>query len=467
MARQIFSSIFSIILFASLVSAQAPDTEWTRIYEFGPGTCIRQIIEGDYILSTNMHWYRATGSILKLDVNGTIIWNDDFLSYEAAGMNSVAQGADRNFVVFGWGSTLFGNPHAWTISVDSDGVYYPSGLGPSFSEGRWVEPATDSGYILLGFTYHSDGGVPGIWLQKMGSHAWYKSYGSSSTEYPGSVKPSIDGGYIISASTSIDTIRHFDGYLIKTDSIGDTNWTKTYGGSANDYFAEVEATNDNGFIVTGSTSSFGMAGSDIWIVRTDSLGDTLWTRTYGTPQNDAGLSIKAIQSSGYIISGSMAGRACLLRIDDNGDSLWTKTFDGATNAASITLTSDGGYAITGTWEPSDSFPPQLWVAKLAPDVVNIHDDHSLLPKNTLTARNYPNPFNSSTMISWSGSDVEKVEIFNIMGQKIRTLPVESNNIKKIVWDAKDSHGNEIGAGVYFAKVIGKENSATIKLIYLK
>jgi hypothetical protein len=135
------------------------------------------------------------------------------------------------------------------------------------------------------------------------------------------------------------------------------------------------------------------------------------------------------------------------------------------SARSIVRTSDGGYIFTGFL--TDSLGSRLWVVKLAPDMTEVNESNPPLPEKALIASNYPNPFNSSTMIKWSGGDVEIIEIFNVIGQKIwaRQIPANSNN--SIVWDCRNDFGFEIGSGIYFAKLTGKQNTTAIKLIYQK
>ncbi len=95
----------------------------------------------------------------------------------------------------------------------------------------------------------------------------------------------------------------WDVYLIKTDFLGDTLWSRTYGGSSNDYGRSVQQTTDGGYIVTGGTYSFGAGGGDVYLIKTDSLGDTLWSRTYGGSSGHDGYSVQQTRDGGYIVAG--------------------------------------------------------------------------------------------------------------------------------------------------------------------
>lgn len=84
-----------------------------------------------------------------------------------------------------------------------------------------------------------------------------------------------DGGYIIAGYTSPWFGEIEDLWLIKTDSEGDTLWTRIYGGEAEDLGNCVDQTADGGYIITGATKSFGVGGYDLWLLKTDASGDTL------------------------------------------------------------------------------------------------------------------------------------------------------------------------------------------------
>src|SRR5207247_781050 len=90
----------------------------------------------------------------------------------------------------------------------------------------------------------------------------------------------------------------------KTDTIGDTLWTKTFGGIYDDEALFVNQTTDGGYIIAGWTSSFGAGGwDDVYLVRTDANGDSLWTKTYGGVNGDVAWSVQQTTDGGFIITG--------------------------------------------------------------------------------------------------------------------------------------------------------------------
>jgi hypothetical protein len=189
--------------------------------------------------------------------------------------------------------------------------------------------------------------------------SWTKTFGGAGGESGSSVQQTNDGGYIIAGSTFSSGNGDEDVYLTKTDGSGNEQWTKTFGGTDWDVGSSVQQTTDGGYIIAGSTSSFGNGGPDVYLIKTDGNGDSLWTKTFGGANYDVGSSVQQTSDGGYIICGctnSFGGLPdCYLYIiktDENGDLLWTKTLGGTDwddddKGNSIQQTTDGGYIITG------------------------------------------------------------------------------------------------------------------------
>jgi len=118
-----------------------------------------------------------------------------------------------------------------------------------------------------------------------------RTYGGASDNFSGSVQQTTDGGYIIAGGTECFGAGGWDVYLIKTNSSGDTLWTRTYGATMDDDGYSVQQTTDGGYIIAGDTYSFGAGGDDVYLIKANSSGDTLWTRTYGGTADDEGNSV--------------------------------------------------------------------------------------------------------------------------------------------------------------------------------
>jgi len=185
-----------------------------------------------------------------------------------------------------------------------------------------------------------------------------KVFGGINIEQGWAGQQTSDKGFILAGTTSSTGAGGTNCYLVKTDSVGIIMWTNSYGGSHDDEAYAVVQTNDGGYMLCGYTRSFGAGGYDVFLVKTNALGDTVWTRAYGTTANDYGNSIQQTSDGGYMVAGYTngilaagdSGSAYLLRINPDGSLKWSKSFGAPgmiTDAYAVQETSDKGFIITG------------------------------------------------------------------------------------------------------------------------
>lgn len=181
-----------------------------------------------------------------------------------------------------------------------------------------------------------------------------RSIGGNGEDGGGSVIATTDQGYAVVATTSSFGAGGDDIYLIKLDANGDTLWTRTYGGTDDEYGASVQETFDGGYIVMGDTRSFGAQDQDLYIVKTDEAGAPQWSMLYGAPGNEYARAISQTSDGGYLLAGSTTQGAGVLdayvvRTSIDGALLWTKTYGGPLedDGNALRLTSDGGFILAG------------------------------------------------------------------------------------------------------------------------
>jgi hypothetical protein len=281
--------------------------------------------------------------------------------------SSVQQTADGGYVIAGvfypFGT---GDADVWLIKTDAQGdtLWTRTFGGDSGDAGYSVRQTTDGGYIVAGSTWSFGAGHYDIYLVKTnatGDTLWTRTYGGVETELGHSVQQTTDGGYIIAGGASSFGAGRSDFYLVKTNARGDTLWTRTYGGPEHEEGYSVQQTSDGGYIVAGHTTSFGAGQDDVYLVKTNASGDTLWTRTCGGPEDDEGRSVQQTTDGGYIIAGTTQtpdaeDDVYLVRTDADGNTLWTRTYGGADydEGSSVEQTTDGGYIVAGNTDSYDA-----------------------------------------------------------------------------------------------------------------
>jgi len=240
--------------------------------------------------------------------------------------------------------------------------------------GYSVQPTSDGGYVIAGATASSGAGDKDAYLIKtdaQGNLQWSKTCGGPGDDEGNSVQQMSDGGYVVAGVTNSFGAGNFDAYLIRTNAAGDTLWTRTFGGTGEDRANSVLVLAD-GFAIAGATFIYGPQVYDAWLIRTDTAGHELWSRTYGGTNDDKFNSLCASPDGGFVLAGFTASYGAgnydlhLVKTDATGDTLWTRTFGGALSDQgwSVVPTLDGGYVAAGYAISFGSGNPQVYLVKV-------------------------------------------------------------------------------------------------------
>ncbi len=186
---------------------------------------------------------------------------------------------------------------------------------------------------------------------------WTRTFGGDGWDVGSSLQGTPDGGFIVAGYTASFGTGGEDGYLIRLTAEGDTLWTRRYGGPDPDRFQSIQPASGRGFIVAGTTASRGHGNDDIWLVRLDAQGDTLWTRCFGGARWEEGCCAQETRDGGYIVVGhetSFGGcdwDIYVVRTDADGREIWDYEFNGYDNywdyGYGVVQTEDGGFLVVG------------------------------------------------------------------------------------------------------------------------
>jgi hypothetical protein len=227
--------------------------------------------------------------------------------------------------------------------------------------GKGVKQTSDGGYIISGdYLLKTD---------SAGNMVWVKKYSCLST-FEQSVQQTTDGGYAVFGHTTCFGAGGQDFFLIKTDSTGDTLWTRTYGSAADEEGRAMLQTADGGYIMMGSEYIASFSSGHVYVVKTDGSGNVTWEYKYETISTEIAYSIIETFGGGYAIGGayqdSAIGKGYILKIDSAGNLQWSKYFGGSLDGYgfSVEQTSDSGYVIAGNSSSSSPCECDAYLIKL-------------------------------------------------------------------------------------------------------
>ncbi len=283
------------------------------------------------------------------------------------------------------------------------------GSGREFAHA--VTQTLDGGYVVAGFTESYDGDVTSnngsadFWIVKLdgnGNKIWQKALGGLRNEVAHAVIATSDGGYIVAGDTESNNgdvsgnHGYSDYWVVKLDEAGNKVWQKTFGGSGEDRAADIKATLDGGYIVSGHifSNNGDITGyhpsstvdplPDYWAIKIDGAGNLIWQKALGGSNTDYAVSAVNAPDGGYVVAGftfSVDGDVTgnhgnsdywVIKLDGSGNIVWKKALGGTgqDDCYGLTATNDGGYVVVGNSNSTDGDVTgnhggaDYWVVKL-------------------------------------------------------------------------------------------------------
>lgn len=186
-----------------------------------------------------------------------------------------------------------------------------------------------------------------------------KTYGNSGYDVGLDVKTDLDTGYVVTGGSSSFTSTEADAFILKVDSVGTFMWSHNYGGPGSDWGEKIHVTPEGGYAIGGYTNSFGEGGFDFYLIKTDPVGTLEWQRTFGGTDWDKAHGLAIAADSGYFLVGETQSFGAgnldmyIIRTDKNGDTLWTKTYGGTEDDVANDVIVDGdSIVVVGSTESS-------------------------------------------------------------------------------------------------------------------
>ena len=386
------SILLVCLLFTSciILHAQVPDTLWARTYggsniDVAYSAC--ETSDGGFVATGYTFSFGAgqqDAYLVRTNSTGDVLWGTTYGGAAMDGAHFVRQVSDGGYVIAAYTESFGGGgKNVYLIKTDSAGTaeYTITYSTPLMDVAYAFCETHDGGYIFVGYRNGPSGWYKGdLWILRTDATLdtlWTKTYGAVGEDYGISIQPTLDSCFIIAGVTSPSGNK--DLWLVKIDETGDIVWEQRYGYGLEDVAYGVNLTADSGYIITGYVDGIGQwTAGDLWLLKTDSLGDTLWTKRYGGPGEDFGFDVYTTFDDGYAIAGRRGGDIWFLRTDSLGDTLGTRTYGGVGTESALSLypTSDAGYIIAGYTESFGSGSNDFWLLRMEPDV-GIEDGNSI------------------------------------------------------------------------------------------
>jgi hypothetical protein len=396
--------------------------------------------------------------IVKIDVNGNKLWDKTFGGSDSEHLYDLKQTSDGGYILGGWSESEANGDKTqptvgaqsimdcWIVKIDASGnKQWDRNFGGALMDYLLtINQTPDGGYLLAcvsGSYVSGDKSQPSLggwdsWLIKIdanGIKQWDKTIGTNGDEGLACVMQTKDGGFLLrgNSQVGVNGIKSQpcqggnDYWIVKVDANGNKIWDRTLGGDLSDVPSDIQRTKDGGFIIGGSSSSTlsgdksenSYGGSDFWLVKTDSIGNKTWDKSYGGGYGEL-LRTVLPTSDGFVLGGS--------------------TYSG----------------ISGNKASLGKGNEDLWVVKLGPAILGVNEPSSQAGINI-----YPNPGSGLINLEIDNPQISQVLVYNSLGHSvypgsiIKTLN-QSQIQLDLIGQAK---------GIYTIQIITGDQSITKKV----
>ncbi|UCG42795.1 MAG: T9SS type A sorting domain-containing protein [candidate division WOR-3 bacterium] len=469
--------VLAATLFAVTVAlAQGPDTIWTK--QFGgeqedQGRAVARADGGECYFAGYTY---SSGSglsdmlLVKLDAEGDTAWTKTVGGTQNDGAYSAVFTPEGTMFAGYTESEGAGGKDFYVVAVNPEGeTTRTRTYGGAQDDVAYSASQSIDAVVLAGYTESYGSGQKDMWFTRIGPDGeslWTRAYGSSGDD--------VAYGVVGTHTGEIVAVGHRGGnlHLLKLDMEGNRMWEKTIGGSNDDIGYDIIQTMDDAYAVAGMTKSFCNGISDVWVLKFNTEGETLWTRSLGGEGAEEGYSIFETQEGGMIIAGmSIAATdgdtgAFIARLDAQGTVMWSHVYgeDGVPEIAySIIQGDDENFTFGGV---KCGVSDDAWLVRILPvpsSIVAPGPDQMFLADRVV-----PNPFITHTSISYQLSHPGRIRlaVYDMLGQEVTSLASGSREAGsyEAVWNGTDALGNEVASGLYFIRLEAGDQASTTKVL---
>ncbi|MEW5734292.1 MAG: hypothetical protein AB1921_05535 [Thermodesulfobacteriota bacterium] len=340
------------------------------------------ISDGGFLLSGATNSFGAGNLdawLLKLGANGDVIGEETYGGTAKERVFGTGEGGSvAAGVTAGFGA---GVEDIWVFKTHSDGsLDWQKRYGGAAEDDATciINTPVAGGYLVAAWTNSFGAGSADLWLLKLtsdGQISWQKTYGGPNAETVNSVEEVEGGGYFLAGTTYSFGDETGDAWLLRLDNSGDIVWEKRFAGASGSYSDHATAgrpLSDGGFIVAGGETAVGAGGYDLWVLKLAGDGSIVWQKAYGGSGNDQAYDIRPTPDGGYLVAGSTTSYgnggydAWVLKLDADGAISWQETFGGAStdHAFRAQVVPEGGFVVVGSTESFGAGGQDIFVLRL-------------------------------------------------------------------------------------------------------
>jgi len=288
--------------------------QWNRTFEdigLINAYSVWQTSDGGYIFGgavrsyRNLRWENDV-RLVKTDSYGNIVWHKTMVELGTDYVMSVAQSPDGGYILVGF-SRIWDKDYAWLIKTDANGneQWNETFAVPRPNKACYVWQTTDGGGTNLYYAGGTDAWV--IKTDANGKQEWNKTFESDCFDKVYSIEQTLDDGYILSGSKGSNAC------LVKTDANGIEQWNRTIGPGLIARISSIWQVPDGGYVLAGKIDTAKNPdfkgqilydNDDAWLFKTDANGNLKWSKTFGGLRNDEARFAQQTSDGGYIIAGT-------------------------------------------------------------------------------------------------------------------------------------------------------------------